>query len=82
MSVIITLFTQYLKPLMIGFASILGCYLISKTEKLKAENHELNNSIEDENKTIKAQNEVITVLHNATPLNFDGITDRMRDDKL
>lgn len=82
MGIIISLFTDYLKPILIGLASIAGIFLISKTENLKAENQILNDSMQDENQTVQAQNEVIQAVNDYTPVGIDDITTRMLDGKL
>ena len=82
MSIIIALFGEYLKPLLIGCTTLLGIFFISRTESLKAENEILNNNIEDANETIEKQNEVIQAVSKATPLDLSGIADRMHEDKL
>ena len=82
MTAIIAFFLEHSKSFLIGFATIIGCFFVAKGEKLKVENQILSDSIEDENKTIEKQNEVMEALSKAAPLDISGITDRMRDDKL
>lgn len=82
MNLILSLFTQYLKPIFVGLFSIIGVYLLLKTEDSKAENQVLNDDLEDENKTVERQNEVIQAVNNIEPTDINGITELMRDGKL
>ncbi len=82
MSVILALFIDHLQPIMIGLASILGVFFVSRTETFKAENQVLNDGIEDANKIIEAQNEAMRAVNNATPTDINGITDLMQHNKL
>lgn len=82
MTAILALFSDYLKPILVGFTSLLGIFLISRNTTLKVENQILNDSIDDANETIEKQNEIIQAVSSAPTLDLSAIADRMHENKL
>lgn len=82
MNLILSLFTQYLKPILIGITGLVGAFFLFRAEDLEAENQILNNTLEDENKTIEKQNAAMQAVNDAKPTDIAGVTKLMREDKL
>lgn len=66
----------------IAIAALAGFFFITHNEALKAQNEALNQELEDEEKALKVQAEIMQVIDEHKNINANGVIERMREDKL
>ncbi len=89
MIAIITFFaenTKYIvnnfKWVLVAIATLIGLFFIKRCESLKTQNDELNRSLEDEDKVVKVQNDIIKTVEDNKPDDSAGIVNSMQQNKL
>lgn len=82
MNAIISFVIENIKSFLIGIAIFVGFLFLARERSLKQENDILNNTLNDENKALQVQNELLKTANSIKPTDINGITDLMQQDKL